>query len=64
MGAFLLLCIMKIFIECGGEGWWRRVVVFGDGSVGQTFFVLSRLLRFLVAVQDDSHDFLEGDGGG
>ncbi len=55
---------MKIFIECGGEGWWRRVVVFGDGSVGQTFFVLSRLLRFLVAVQDDSHDFLEGDGGG
>ncbi len=45
---FLLLCKMKIFMECGGEGWWRRMAVFGDGSVGQTVLVLSRLLHFLV----------------
>jgi len=50
-----------------GEGWWRRVVVFGDGSVGQMVLVLFSFVAFFLflwAVQDDSHDFLGGRWGG
>ena len=36
---------------------------FGDGSVGQTVLSFLVCCVFLWVVQDDSHDFLEGDGG-
>jgi hypothetical protein len=36
---------------------------FGDGSVGQTVHSFLVCCVFLWVVQDDSHDFLEEDGG-
>ena len=53
-----------IFMECGGEGWWRCMAVLEMGWWAKRFFVLLVCCVFLWAVQDDSHDFLEGDGGG
>ena len=61
---FLLLCRMKIFMECGREGWWRRLAVLEMGRWAKRFFPFLFVAfscgqyRIIVAI------FLVGDGGG